>query len=58
MLREFSGGRSKLTWKVLTGNETWVYRYDPETKMRSVVWLFLDESPCTPQNPKGYAAHR
>lgn len=50
MLREFSGGRSKLTWKVLTGDETWIYRYDPETKMRSVVWLFPNESPaCTPK---------
>ena len=52
MLREFSGGRSKLTCKVLTGNETWIYRYDPKTKMRSVVWLFLDEFPCTPKTLK------
>ena len=53
MLREFSGGRSKLTWKVLTGDETWIYRYDPETKMRSVVWLFPNESPaCTPKTQK------
>ena len=27
------------------GDETWIYRYDPETKMQSTVWLFPDESP-------------
>ena len=43
-LREFNGGRSKLTWEVLTGDETWFCRYDPETKMRSAVWPFPDES--------------
>ena len=45
MLREFNGGRSKLTWEGLTGDETWIYRHDLETKMQSVVWLFPDESP-------------
>ena len=45
MLRKVNGSRSKLTWEVLTGDETWIYRYDPETKMQSTVWLFLDKSP-------------
>ena len=45
MLRKVNGSRSKLTWEVLTGDETWIYRYNPETKMQSTVWLFLDESP-------------
>ena len=45
VLRKVNGSRSKLTWEVLAGDETWIYRYDPETKMQSTVWLFLDESP-------------
>ena len=45
MLREFNGGRSRLNWEVLTFDETWIYGDDPETKMQSAVWLFLDESP-------------
>ena len=45
MLRKFNGGGSELTWEVLTGDETWIYRYDPETKMQSAVSLFPDESP-------------
>ena len=34
-----------MTWEVLTGDETWICRYDLESKMQSVVWLFPDESP-------------
>ena len=45
MLRKFNGGRSKLTWKVLTGDETWIHQYHQKTKMQSAVWLFPDESP-------------
>ena len=30
---EFNEGRSKLTWEVLTGDEIWIYRYDPVTKI-------------------------
>ena len=44
MLRKFNGGCSKLTWEVLTGDETCIYRYDPGTKMQSAVWLIPDES--------------
>ena len=44
MLRKFNGARSKLTWEVLTGDKTWIYRYNPETKMQSSVWLFPNES--------------
>ena len=56
MLRKFNGGRSKLTWEVLTGDGTWIYRSNPETKMQSAVLLFLDEFP--PQNSEDHAAHR
>ena len=45
MLRKFDGGCSNLTWEVLTGDETWMYWYDPKTKMQSAAWLFPNESP-------------
>ena len=28
-----------------TGDETYVYQYDPETKQQSSVWLFQDQAP-------------
>ena len=45
MLRKFDGGRYPLVWNIVTGNETWLYQYDPETKQQSVVWVFPDENP-------------
>ena len=45
MLRKFDGGRSPRVWDILTGAETWVYQYDPETKQQSAVWVFPDENP-------------
>ena len=40
---KFNGGHSKLPREVLTCDETWIYRCDPETKMQSALWLFLDK---------------
>uniref|UniRef100_A0A1I8HUP2 DDE_3 domain-containing protein n=1 Tax=Macrostomum lignano TaxID=282301 RepID=A0A1I8HUP2_9PLAT len=34
MVARFDGGRSKLVNNILTGDETWAYFYDPETKSR------------------------
>ena len=34
ILRKFDGGRSPCAWVIVTGDETWVYQYDPETKQR------------------------
>ena len=45
MLRKFEGGKSPRVWDIVTGVETWVYQYDPETKQQSVVWVFPDENP-------------
>ena len=55
MLRKFTGVHSKLTWEVQTGNKTGIYRYDPETKMQSMVWLFPDN--CPPQKQKKITQH-
>ena len=45
MLRKFDGGRSPRVWDIVTGDETWVYNYDPETKQQSAVWVFPHENP-------------
>ena len=45
MPRQFDRGRSPRVWNIVTGDETWVYQYDPETKQQSAVWVFPDEKP-------------
>ena len=50
MLRKFDGGRSPSIWYIVTGNETWVYQYDPEMKQQSAVWVFPDENPTVKLN--------
>ena len=34
-----------LGWDIVTGDETWAYQYDPETKQQSAMWVFLEENP-------------
>ena len=45
MLRKFNGRRSPRVWVIVTGDETWVYQYDPKTKQQSDVWVFPNENP-------------
>ena len=45
MLRQIDGGRSLRVWVIVTGDETWVYQYDTETKQHLEVWVFPDENP-------------
>ena len=45
MLQKFDGGRSRRVWDIVTGDETWLYCFDPETKQQSSVWVFPDEDP-------------
>ena len=35
MLRKCDGERSPRAWDIVTGDETWVYQYDPETNQQS-----------------------
>ena len=44
MLEKFDHGASKDVYKIVTGDETWIYAYEPETKQQSTVWVFQDES--------------
>ena len=43
MLQKFEGGRSKSVYNIVTGDETWIYAYEPESKQQSTVWVFHDE---------------
>ena len=45
MLGKFDGGWSPRIWDIVTGDETWVYQYDPQSKQQSAVWVFLVENP-------------
>lgn len=39
MLQKFDEGRSELVGNILTGDETWIYFYDPEMKEQSRQWV-------------------
>ena len=42
--KKIDGERSPRVWDIATGDETWVYQYDPETKQQSAVGVFPDEN--------------
>ena len=35
VLEKFDGGRSNPVWDIISGDETWLYCFDPETKQQS-----------------------
>jgi len=43
MLKKYDRGASKDVHKIVTGDESWIYAYEPETKQQSTVWVFEDE---------------
>lgn len=43
MLKKYGRGASKDVYKIVTGDESWIYAYEPETKQQSTVWVFQDE---------------
>ena len=46
MIQRFNDGNSRALDLLATGDETWVYVFEPETKQQSAVWLFPgDELP-------------
>ena len=45
MLWNFARGRSEQFWDIVTGDKTFIYWYDLETKQQSSIWLFPGESP-------------
>ena len=38
-LQRFEEGRSRRVLDIITGDESWFYHYDPETKQQSKVWV-------------------
>lgn len=43
MLQKYDNGRSNLIYSIVTGDESWIYCYEPEKKQQSQVWVFEDE---------------
>lgn len=43
MLKKYNRGDSKAVYNIYTGDESWIYAYDPETKQQSTVWVFQNE---------------
>lgn len=42
-LEKFNGGTSNLVWNIVTGDESWIYCYEPEKKSQSAQWVFRTE---------------
>ena len=47
MLKRFANGTSRAVSEILTGDETYIYHYDPETKRQSKEWTEKDALPPT-----------
>ena len=47
MLKRFDNGTARAVSDILTGDETWIYHYDPETKQQSKEWVEEDAPPPT-----------
>ena len=46
MLDKFNQGASNLVYNIVTGDESWIYAYEPERKGQSTVWVFqCEENP-------------
>ncbi|MEB2589925.1 hypothetical protein SOP87_30320, partial [Bacillus cereus] len=35
--------KRRTVYKIVTGDESWIYAYEPERKQQSTVWFFKDE---------------
>ncbi|CAH1991303.1 unnamed protein product [Acanthoscelides obtectus] len=42
-LDRFNSGNSKNVYSILSGDESWIYCYEPENKRQSAVWVFQGE---------------
>lgn len=40
MIKKFNGGQSLAVYNIVTGDETWVYCFEPERKSQSAEWVF------------------
>lgn len=47
MIADYQNGTSKRIFDIVTGDESWIYQFDPELKTQSTVWVFPNEEPPT-----------
>ena len=40
MFENYDRGASKDGYKIVTGNESWIYAHEPETAEQSYMWIF------------------
>lgn len=53
MRLRFENGTSRRVSEIITGDETWIYQYDPENKRQSSVWVFSEgKLPTKLQRPR------
>ncbi|CAH1995837.1 unnamed protein product [Acanthoscelides obtectus] len=45
----FNSGNSKNVYSIVSGDESWIYCYEPENKRQSTVWVFQGEEKPTKQ---------
>lgn len=50
MMQNYDGGASKHVFEIVTGDESWIYSYEPEHKQQSSVWVFQNEHNLTKVN--------
>ena len=43
-LQRFNGGSSNAVYNIVSGDESWIYSYEPDSKRQSTVWVFQDEA--------------
>ena len=44
MFQKYDRGASKHVSDIVTGDESWIHAYEPESKQQSIVWVFQDKS--------------
>ncbi|CAH1991460.1 unnamed protein product [Acanthoscelides obtectus] len=49
-LDRFNSGNSKNVYSIVSGDESWIYCYEPENKRQSAVWVFQGEEKPTKVN--------
>ena len=43
MLEKYDGGASKDVYKIVTGDKSLIYAYEPKTKQLATMWAFEDK---------------
>lgn len=46
-IKKIEASSSQRVYDIVTDDESWIYQYDPKTKVQSTVWVFQNESTTT-----------